>query len=413
MLVDACGYDVASSCTAPQGFDYSWYAAGDRDNILSTEQTFNVDIPGDYRCWLSYRGSQGRECGLEMRAYLGPHFPVANFEVNELSGHDCVYKYRFTNLSTVVADEEGSIDLNMPCDSYLWDFGDGTTSTDVHPLHEYSGGEYTVTLKAMLANGQCVDSLTQHLIVGYTSSAEVLEWIDESELPHTFSNIVFNHGVEDTLIMLKNSIGCDSLLHYTLRVKRIVNYADTLCQGEFPVTIYNMEFTTFGMFDTIYYDRTSNIYLECHIVLKENAAVYTPVTISVCYGQPVEWEGQVFTEPGIHEIHHLTPFGCDSIVLLNIEYRRDCSALWVPNIITPNQQTNNTFKLYGSELIAAETWIYNRQGVLVTTLSTKDDEWRPTAESIAQASYTIFVRYKLASSPDRWMTYSGQVLVVY
>jgi PKD repeat protein len=38
-------------------------------------------------------------------------------------------------------------------DSYLWDFGDGTTSTAQNPVHTYTGGPFTVTLSGTNSNG--------------------------------------------------------------------------------------------------------------------------------------------------------------------------------------------------------------------------------------------------------------------
>lgn len=43
--------------------------------------------------------------------------------------------------------------------TYLWDFGDGTTSTDTNPIHNYlQTGDYTVTLLATSTNG-CVSTV--------------------------------------------------------------------------------------------------------------------------------------------------------------------------------------------------------------------------------------------------------------
>lgn len=46
--------------------------------------------------------------------------------------------------------------------SYLWDFGDGTTSTEFAPTHAYAApGDYTITLVATSALG-CTDTLVRH-----------------------------------------------------------------------------------------------------------------------------------------------------------------------------------------------------------------------------------------------------------
>ena len=36
---------------------------------------------------------------------------------------------------------------------FIWDFGDGTTSTEINPLHNYASGTYTITLKAFNVSG--------------------------------------------------------------------------------------------------------------------------------------------------------------------------------------------------------------------------------------------------------------------
>lgn len=45
------------------------------------------------------------------------------------------------------------INISENATSYVWDFGDGTTSTLINPVKRYTNGNYTVTLKAMNANG--------------------------------------------------------------------------------------------------------------------------------------------------------------------------------------------------------------------------------------------------------------------
>lgn len=59
------------------------------------------------------------------------------------------FTYTITNPDTggPVVFTNGSTDPDGDIVEYLWDFGDGTTSTEENPTHQYSsGGTYTVTL---------------------------------------------------------------------------------------------------------------------------------------------------------------------------------------------------------------------------------------------------------------------------
>lgn len=55
--------------------------------------------------------------------------------------------------------------------TYLWDFGDGTTSTDPDPVHTYAGqNTYNVTL--IVSNGVCSDTIVQQVVVGFVGIEE-------------------------------------------------------------------------------------------------------------------------------------------------------------------------------------------------------------------------------------------------
>lgn len=78
--------------------------------------------------------------------------PVAEFNFTS----DCsnFTEVQFTN-SSVTDPAFGPI-------SYLWNFGDGNTSTDEHPINQYSGpGIYNVSLE--VANGACTSMITRPL----------------------------------------------------------------------------------------------------------------------------------------------------------------------------------------------------------------------------------------------------------
>lgn len=81
--------------------------------------------------------------------------PVAGFTMSKTSV-DVDETVEFTNNS------ENAV-------TYLWDFGDGNTSTDEHPAHSYSsGGNFTITLTATGDGGK--DTYTQTIEVSLTIS---------------------------------------------------------------------------------------------------------------------------------------------------------------------------------------------------------------------------------------------------
>jgi PKD repeat protein len=78
---------------------------------------------------------------------------VANFSADPLSG-DAPLDVQFTDLST-----------GNPT-SWLWDFGDGETSTEQNPLHTYAeAGTYTVTLIAVGSGGSNTEAKVDYIAV--------------------------------------------------------------------------------------------------------------------------------------------------------------------------------------------------------------------------------------------------------
>jgi len=78
--------------------------------------------------------------------------PVANFTVSSTNGI-APFTVKFTDQSS-----------NLPT-SWLWDFGDGTTSTAQNPTHTYSNtGTYTVTLTAINMAGNNTTTKTGYIV---------------------------------------------------------------------------------------------------------------------------------------------------------------------------------------------------------------------------------------------------------
>jgi len=93
--------------------------------------------------------------------------------------------------------------------TYLWDFGDGNTSTEETPSHEYSdGGTFTVTLTV---TNDCGTATTEMTVMVTTSTLE-LSFIDEFLLfpnPNNgeFTIILRGQPKDDLHINLINIIG--------------------------------------------------------------------------------------------------------------------------------------------------------------------------------------------------------------
>lgn len=84
--------------------------------------------------------------------YTGPVIPVANFSASNTT--TCTGVINFTDLSS-----------GAPT-SWLWNFGDGATSTQQNPSHTYAtNGSYTVTLQATNTEGNDSEVKTSYITV--------------------------------------------------------------------------------------------------------------------------------------------------------------------------------------------------------------------------------------------------------
>ncbi|PKP01300.1 MAG: hypothetical protein CVU11_15580, partial [Bacteroidetes bacterium HGW-Bacteroidetes-6] len=101
--------------------------------------------------------------GVKTRIYsfqlpAGPLAPVANFTVDNTAPF-CSNTVQFTDYST-----------NTPT-SWLWNFGDGQTSTSQNPSHTYAAnGVYTVSLKATNAIGNNTMTKTSYITINMSQA---------------------------------------------------------------------------------------------------------------------------------------------------------------------------------------------------------------------------------------------------
>lgn len=133
--------------TSVGGNDFQWnFGDGITSGVQNPSHTF-VD-PTCHTVSLTVTSVNGCQSTLSLADYICPdEQPIASFSVNPTE----------LDLSNPVV---GMVNTSSNATSYLWDFGDQTTSTAVNPTHTYPTTNflnYTITLKAFSDNG-CVDS---------------------------------------------------------------------------------------------------------------------------------------------------------------------------------------------------------------------------------------------------------------
>ncbi|NTW31163.1 MAG: PKD domain-containing protein [Bacteroidetes bacterium] len=128
------------SLSAPTGFSYLWSPGG------QTTQNISISNPVDssiYSCVLTSVNG----CSITLQTMLLPTIINANYNVTPVN---CSYSANFTDLTTVNIDS---------ISSWLWTFGDGTTSALQNPLHTYSApGGYNISLVTTSSAGACTST---------------------------------------------------------------------------------------------------------------------------------------------------------------------------------------------------------------------------------------------------------------
>ena len=147
------GETISLTGNGQAGASYSWSGPG---GWTATGQTVTrpnctLDMAGTYTCTITV-GSQSNSATTQVEIH---NPPTANFTASTVCKGTPT---QFTNTST----------SNPPNQqlTYLWNFGDGNTSNQANPSHQYaSAGDFTVSLTAMTGNASCSSTKTQTVTV--------------------------------------------------------------------------------------------------------------------------------------------------------------------------------------------------------------------------------------------------------
>ncbi len=148
-----CSGSFAAQLTAPIGFSYLWNTGATTQSIVVTNPTAGLN----YSCTLtSVTG-----CTVVISTNLQLEDPTADFTMTNTCYNNAIFQ------DTTVLTNPTLLD------SYLWDFGDGTTSNVQNPTHAFPGtGTYTVKFTTFNAFG-CTTTATKTITVYNPPTAQI------------------------------------------------------------------------------------------------------------------------------------------------------------------------------------------------------------------------------------------------
>ena len=219
-------------------------------------------------------------------------------------------------------------------------------------------------------------------------------------------------------IRLQTEKGCDSLinLHLNVHSKYEQETDRRICQGETYID-RNFNESESGTYRAYYQSIWG---CDSVIVLNlEVAPVYTDtIKAEIEYGQFYNDNGFFENERGSYVQYLTTEYGCDSIVVLWLEYLdRERKDIFAPNAITPQDEINNRFCIYpeDEEVIMEELVIFNRNGAVIFSTKNFDECWngKYKGEYVPQGVYKYMVVYHSVRTPDMKQRKIGSIMVMY
>ncbi|MEI7595494.1 MAG: PKD domain-containing protein [Bacteroidota bacterium] len=142
-----------SSAIAPATITNWLWNFGDGQTSTQANPSHTYLTRGNYNVTLTVTTSQGCDSTLIKTNYINPTFPYPSFTSNAITCYND--SLLFTNTSTGTSL------------TYLWNFGDGNSSTSTNPYHKYivdTTTVFTVSLTATDING-CDSTITKNITI--------------------------------------------------------------------------------------------------------------------------------------------------------------------------------------------------------------------------------------------------------
>ncbi len=243
--------------TNPGGWDYAWDFGDGNTSDQAIPGSHEYATAGEY--WIKLTVS-GQHCSERdsAKVIIKQALPVIDFSYVERT--TCLpLVLDFTNTSQY-ADTA----------TFLWNFGDGTLSTELHPSHQYEeSGVYTISLQASNALGVTVKKEKQLIVdlergpkaafevrlarqylpdqeISFKNTSERAEFYQwnfgdgeassEAEPVHQY----YNSGTYEVMLIASNSLGCADTIVHPVVIQPVVPEVDFSFdppQGCRPLTV--------------------------------------------------------------------------------------------------------------------------------------------------------------------------------
>jgi len=151
--------DTSTTPTGTTITDRSWDFDGDGTEDSDAENpTHTYTAPGTYEVSLTVTNSDAQTDTVTHEVAVSAAKPTANFDYSP-TAPDVRDEISFEDKSSAV--DPATIE------TWAWDFGDDSTSTDQNPTHAYTAmGTYTVSLTVTDSNEETSNAHTEEIVVG-------------------------------------------------------------------------------------------------------------------------------------------------------------------------------------------------------------------------------------------------------
>lgn len=268
----SCGETINMEMVAPDGFKYIWTRRENRDSVISTEQSISVPANDTttYFCEVDYLDMEG--CGFTLFTSVFPRFPFSDFTYKWVP-ENCENRIELVNLSCVHTKVDGvETPTSEKCETYYWNINGGeyeTATENVVYTVPREGDTLKVTLMVGISDDACQDDTTITIIVPpiYEHNDTIRETYCEGNVRIFNDQMLAVPGIYTEY--KKNIWGCDS------------------------VTVLDLNFVP----------QPDDVYLYD----------------TICSTEVYNFNGKELNESGEYTSILKTKYGCDSIVILNLQ----------------------------------------------------------------------------------------------